>query len=36
MTLAQGQGQIMLFLINASPPKSLYVAILNFEGAQVR
>ena len=30
---AQGQGQIMYFLVNASPPKLLDVATANFAGA---
>ena len=30
-----GQGQIMYFLVNASPPKPLDIALLNFEAALV-
>ena len=31
----EGQGQIMYFLVNASPPKLLEVAASNFAGASV-
>ena len=35
MALTQGQGQIVYFLLNASPPELLDVAISNFVGAKV-
>ena len=33
VTLTQGEGQIMYFVINASPPKPLDIATSSFAGA---